>query len=73
MVKTTIAGRDIQPEAYYTVATSDYLSQGNDRMLPLKNSVNTWKSNERIRDLYIAYIQQTNIVQAKVDGRFVIE
>ena len=73
VVKTTIAGRDIQPEAYYTVATSDYLSQGNDRMLPLKNSVNTWKSNERIRDLYIAYIQQTNIVQAKVDGRFVIE
>ena len=39
----------------------------------LKNSVNAWKSNERIRDLYIAYIQQTNIVQAQVDGRFVIE
>ena len=64
-----IAGKEIVPEAYYTVATSDYLSQGNDGMTPLKNSINTWKSQKKIRDLYIEYIQQVKTVQAKVDGR----
>ena len=73
VTKATIAGKAIQPAAYYTVATSDYLSQGNDRMVPLKNSINVWKSNLKIRDLYMEYIQQVKVVQAKVDGRFVIE
>ena len=69
VTKATIAGKAIQPAAYYTVATSDYLSQGNDRMVPLKNSINVWKSNLKIRDLYMEYIQQVKVVQAKVDGR----
>lgn len=65
----TIAGKDILPEAYYTVATSDYLSQGNDGMTPLKNHEAMWKSNKKIRDLYIEYIKQVKTVEAKVDGR----
>lgn len=64
-----IAGQDILPEAYYTVATSDYLSQGNDGMLALKNSVSVWKSNKKIRDLYIQYIEEVKTVEAAVDGR----
>lgn len=64
-----IAGEEIVPEAYYTVATSDYLSQGNDGMTPLRNSINTWKSQKKIRDLYIQYIQQVKVVEAHVDGR----
>jgi 2',3'-cyclic-nucleotide 2'-phosphodiesterase (5'-nucleotidase family) len=73
VTQATIAGKPIEPSAYYTVATSDYLSQGNDRMVPLKNHVEMWKSEKKIRDLYIEYIQQVKVVQAKVDGRFVIE
>ena len=64
-----IAGKDVVPEAYYTVATSDYLSQGNDGMTPLKNYEAMWKSERKIRDLYIEYIQQVKTVEAKVDGR----
>lgn len=64
-----IAEKEIEPEAYYTIATSDYLSQGNDGMAPLKNHVEIWKSEEKIRDLYIEYIKQVKVVQAKVDGR----
>ena len=67
-----IAGKDILPEAYYTVATSDYLSQGNDGMTPLKNHIEMWKSERKIRDLYIEYIQQVQTVEAKVDGRMAI-
>ena len=65
----TISGKNIVPEAYYTVATSDYLSQGNDGMTPLKNYQSIWKSERKIRDLYIEYIQQVKTVEAQVDGR----
>ena len=64
-----IAGKNIMPEAYYTLATSDYLSQGNDGMAPLKNHESMWKSERKIRDLYIEYIQQVKTVEAQVDGR----
>ena len=65
----TINGQPLETDKTYTVATSDYLSQGNDGMLPLKNYIKYWNSGEKIRDLYIEYIKQVKVVQAKVDGR----
>ena len=68
----TINGKPLEMDKTYTVATSDYLSQGNDGMLPLKNHIHCWNSQEKIRDLYIEYIKQVKVVQAKVDGRMTI-
>ena len=65
----TINGKAIEMDKTYTVATSDYLSQGNDGMLPLKNHIQCWNSEEKIRDLYIEYIKQVKVVEARVDGR----
>ena len=65
----TINGKAIEMDKTYTVATSDYLSQGNDGMLPLKNHIKCWNSEEKIRDLYIEYIKQVKVVESKVDGR----
>ena len=65
----TINGKAIEMDKTYTVATSDYLSQGNDGMLPLKNHIQCWNSQEKIRDLYIEYIKQVKVVEARVDGR----
>lgn len=73
LLSATIDGKKIMPTAYYTVATSDYLSQGNDGMTPLKNHEAVWRSEEKIRDLYIEYVQQQKTVQAKVDGRMDIQ
>lgn len=73
VVTATIAGEAVDPTRQYKVATSDYLSQGNDGMLPLKKSSNIWRSEQKIRDLYIEYIQQKGVVEAQIDGRFVIE
>lgn len=73
LLSATIDGKKIMPTAYYTVATSDYLSQGNDGMTPLKNHEAVWRSEEKIRDLYIKYVQQQKTVQAKVDGRMDIQ
>lgn len=68
-VRVTINGKALDMDRTYTVATSDYLSQGNDGMLPLKFHTQCWNSQEKIRDLYIEYIKQVKTVTAKVDGR----
>lgn len=68
-VRVTINGKALDMDRTYTVATSDYLSQGNDGMLPLKYHTQCWNSQEKIRDLYIEYIKQVKTVTAKVDGR----
>lgn len=68
-VAVTINGQPLDYSKTYTVATSDYLSQGNDGMIPLKNHIALWNSEEKIRDLYIEYIKQVKTVEAKVDGR----
>lgn len=67
-----IAGKEVMPDAYYTVATSDYLSQGTDGMIPLKNHISVWKSDKKIRDLYIEYIKQVKTVESVIDGRMAI-
>lgn len=69
LLSVMIDGKNIIPTAYYTVATSDYLSQGNDGMTPLTHHEELWRSEEKIRDLYIEYVQQVKVVEAKVDGR----
>jgi 2',3'-cyclic-nucleotide 2'-phosphodiesterase (5'-nucleotidase family) len=73
VVDAKIDNKPIDPETNYLVATSDYLSQGNDYMIPLTKSTNVWKSNHKIRDLYLEYIKEKKHVEAVVDGRFVIE
>ena len=73
LLEVTINGNPIKKDKTYTVATSDYLSQGNDGMLPLKNHTHCWNSEEKIRDLYIEYIKQVKVVQEKVDGRMDIQ
>lgn len=69
LTEATIHGGAIDEKATYTVATSDYLSQGNDHMDPLAHYTEIWRAEEKIRDLYIEYIKQVHTVEAVVDGR----
>lgn len=73
LLSATIGGKKIVPTALYTVATSDYLSQGNDGMTPLTRHEDLWRSEEKIRDLYIEYVQQVKTVTAQIDGRMDIK
>lgn len=67
-----IGGKAVDPQASYTVATSDYLSGGADHMDALTHFTECWKSDLLIRDLYLEAVQQQDTIQAVVDGRMTI-
>lgn len=72
LIDAQIGGKAIDPEAIYHVATSDYLSTGKDKMIPLANHVEYWSDNARIRDLYIHYIREHKKVTAQKDQRIIL-
>lgn len=69
LIDAQIDGKEIEPEAYYTVATSDYLSGGTDHMTPLTHYVEIWRSERLIRDLYLEAVEEQDTIVAPVDGR----
>lgn len=69
LADVTIAGKAVEPEALYTVATSDYLSGGTDHMDALARYSECWKSDLLIRDLYLQAVQEQDTIRAVVDGR----
>ena len=64
-----VAGKPVNPKALYTVATSDYLSGGTDHMDALTHHVDYWKSDLKIRDLYLEAVEKQDTIRAVVDGR----
>ncbi len=64
-----VGGKAVNPKALYTVATSDYLSGGADHMDALTRYVEYWRSELRIRDLYLEAVQTQDTIRAVVDGR----
>jgi len=58
---------------YYKAVTSDYLSEGNDGMLPLKNFRSSTPLNKKMRDVFTEYILQQTAkgkqIQSALDKR----
>lgn len=72
LAEARIDGQPIDPDAYYTVATSDYLANGMDRMTPLTRYIEIWNEHLLIRDLYIDQVKEQNTIPAILDHRFII-
>ena len=68
-----VGGKAVNPKARYTVATSDYLSGGTDHMEALTRHVDYWKSDQKIRDLYLNAVQTQDTIRAAVDGRMTMQ
>ncbi len=64
-----INGKEIDEDAVYYVATSDYLSTGADHLNPLAEFLERKSTDKLIRDLYMEYIIQNKRVEAQIDGR----
>lgn len=68
-----VGGKAVNPKALYTVATSDYLSGGTDHMDALTRYVDYWRSELKIRDLYLEAVQTQDTIRAAVDGRMTMK
>lgn len=71
-----VGGRPVDPERNYRIATSDYLSQGNDGLTTLAEGRDKEILSVTIRDLIIEYVSELHrrgeSVSAKEDGRITI-
>lgn len=77
LVDATVAGRPIDPQATYRIATLDYLAQGNDNLTTLAKGSNPEVSRHLLRDLIVEYIKEQTEkgikISAKCDGRITIK
>jgi len=64
-----IGGQAFDPKKTYTVATSDYLLTGGDRMNFFLDPVKTYDLNYKLRNLIIDYFKEHKIINAVIDNR----
>jgi len=73
----SVGGKSININQLYTVATSDYMSEGQDSLVDLKNFVKIDIKDILLRDIFINAFRnataQGKIIDAKIEGRIVIE
>lgn len=78
LLTATVNGKPVAAEREYRIATSDYLSQGNDKLYTLaKGRDKVIKSDITIRDLMIQHIAHQHsrgkAVEASTDGRITVK
>lgn len=78
LVSATVDGKPVETARSYRVATSDYLSQGNDKMTALAlGTERDIRNDVTVRDLMVQYIKKMSAggkaLEAKCDGRITVE
>ncbi len=76
IVSATIQGEPVQADKTYTVATIDYLAEGNDKLYSLKHIQRKEMTNDLLRDCLIQYVKAQTAagkkLEEKIHGQFVI-
>jgi 5'-nucleotidase len=73
IISAKIKEQDIDPEASYFVATSDYLQQGGDNMNFFKDPEELYQLDYKLRNALIDYFTKIDTIQSKSDLRFTKE
>jgi 2',3'-cyclic-nucleotide 2'-phosphodiesterase (5'-nucleotidase family) len=73
LLSCTIGGKEIDPHRIYTVATIDYLAEGNDKMYALKKAVKRHDIGILARDVMMEYVVKHRVIDSKMEGRIVIK
>ncbi len=75
LLTAEVGGKPIAPHGIYTIATLDYLAEGNDRLYALKDNLSKNVTNIKVRDLIVETIRraaaQGRKVSAQMEGRIV--
>jgi 5'-nucleotidase/UDP-sugar diphosphatase len=68
VVKVEVAGRPMEPERLYRIATNDFLAVGGDAYTVFRDGRNIQYGDD-LRDLFSAYLKKYSPVQPAVEGR----
>lgn len=72
-----INGVALNPEKTYRIATTDYLSEGNDQLTALKEHSKIFVTSVKLRDVFIAVIEESTkkgiIIRSSLDGRIYVD
>ena len=68
-----IQGKALENETLYYVITSDYLSNGGDKMDFFKKGTATYDLNYKLRNILIDYLKETDTIPILKDKRILIE
>ncbi len=72
LISATINGEKISRKRIYTVATLDYLAEGNDKMYALKKARKRHEIGMKTRDAMMESIIKHRIIDSKIEGRITI-
>lgn len=72
LVSATIHGEKISRKRTYTVATLDYLAEGNDKMYALKKARKRHEIGLKARDVLMESVIKHRIIDSKMEGRITI-
>lgn len=73
LLSCTIGGQEIDLHRIYTIATIDYLAEGNDKMFALKKAVKVYKTGILARDAMMEYIMKHKVIDSQLEGRITIK
>ena len=78
LLSATVAGRPVDDDKMYTVATIDYLSEGNDGLTAMKLADDRiYPENMVLRDVFIRYVQRQTAagrkLTSRLEGRIVVK
>lgn len=78
LLEATVAGRPVDDEKLYTIATIDYLADGNDGMIALPQAEQrVCPDSALLRDLFMEYVEQQTaagkVITSSLDGRITVK
>ncbi len=72
----TLGGLPINPDSIYTIATLDYLAEGNDKLTSLKRAVERVNTRQAVRDMLMEHLAlleaQGLAATAQIEGRITV-
>ena len=75
-VNITIGGEELRPDKLYSIATNDYLAEGNDGMKQLKLAEKKESTGVKVRDMLMSHIRSLTAagenVSSALDGRVTV-
>lgn len=73
LISASISGKPIDKDKTYTIATIDYLAEGNDKMSALKKYSKIHKLEINLKDALMEYIIKNRVIDSKIEGRITIK